>query len=440
MWCVAPGHKKAPKTKNGLVDAAPKYNRPAPRHNTAGGSKPGLGWASFTAGGKPEGLQDLAKELKANNGASSPTSSTPASPTAKDKDTKTTATPVETTTTTKLDPKVEPAKVDGKVPEPAAGDVKGTVRMLVCALDYRSKKETLNATNDARNMTNLAKACGVTDITTLLDERCTKKAFIETLSKVASKCTEDDFFIFYFAGHGTKQTDVDGDEADGKDEAFVCHNDELLLDDEFSAVLLKNLHKDARLLVLTDCCCSGTIADLDRAEWANRHAIAISGCKDEQSADETDKGGIFTHSMLLAADKLGDCGEQEQSVGMFYNATVKCCATVFDTQQDIVIHTAPGFKESELAWPFIPPKDYVAPMHEVAQAGDPIKAVMQRSFSPQAAGILNCTCDRERESLRKLGITPAQMALANPEKHLEKKDDWIDEVKGKKNGGGCSVM
>merc|ERR1711862_1008838 len=86
------------------------------------------------------------------------------------------------------------------------------------------------------------------------------------------------------------------------------------------------------------------------------------------------KGGIFTHSMLLAIDKLDNFGRVEYSAGTLYKATVKEDNEIFHSKQDITINASPQGDPDNMAWPLIP-HDYVAPLNGAMQAisgGEPI--------------------------------------------------------------------
>jgi hypothetical protein len=241
--------------------------------------------------------------------------------------------------------------------------------MIILALDYKMTENPLTCTIDGRNVEALARECGVQDLTVLTDEQCTVENVKRTVEEVASRCDDDDMFIFYYSGHGTNLKDQSGDEADGQDEAF-CFVDEqgqisyetCYTDDDFSDLLLDNLHPETRVLILTDCCHSGTIADLSKGDWASRHAISMTGCADNQTSGDIGKGGIFTHSMLMATQKLQQEGEEEYSVGRMYNETLERDEEVFDSAQDIAIQCSPGLSADQMVWPLIPERPYQAPL------------------------------------------------------------------------------
>lgn len=273
----------------------------------------------------------------------------------------------------------------------------GEIHMLIVALDYKRTQNPLTCSQDGRNMEALARQCGVTDLVSMYDEQCTKEAVLAAIGQVGGRCGEDDYFILYYSGHGTQVNDEDEDEDEGQDEALCLVDGQgqvsrstLLIDDDLAEILTGAVDEDARILVLTDCCHSGTICDFDKEIWAGRQACSIAGCLDSQTSGDMGKGGIYTHSMLLAIDQLEDAGQEDYSVGMLYNATVENDDKVFNSAQDITIQCPPDFTPHEMAWPLIPDGfNYLAPLTQAAQqaAGgqevDTQAAVQMAAQNPQ---------------------------------------------------------
>ena len=76
-----------------------------------------------------------------------------------------------------------------------------------------------------------------------------------------SRVNPGDKAIFYFSGHGMQFDDLNGDEADSKDE-LLCPYDSGMLDvsfikDDYLNSWLKEVNTDFKLVIL-DCCHSGT--------------------------------------------------------------------------------------------------------------------------------------------------------------------------------------
>jgi hypothetical protein len=118
------------------------------------------------------------------------------------------------------------------------------------------------------------------------------------------------FLFFNFSGHGTQIRDVDGDEADGFDEALCPCDFEsagVIVDDDLSQWL--EILPSHQLFAVCDCCHSGTCLDL--GEFSG---FFCSGCRDDQvSADAKSLGstsGALT-ACLIHALSSGDCGASE---------------------------------------------------------------------------------------------------------------------------------
>ena len=105
--------------------------------------------------------------------------------------------------------------------------------------------------------------------------------------------------LFTYSGHGSYLRDNNNDERDGKDEVLcpIDYTTNGFITDDF---LKKRLVENVKLVILMDCCHSGTIIDLKYnylVNWLNTcvthmslqnraNVIMISGCKDSQkSAD-----------------------------------------------------------------------------------------------------------------------------------------------------------
>jgi len=263
-------------------------------------------------------------------------------------------------------------------PPPHAAMNGSKVRMVIVALDYSASQVPLTSTVDGQNMEKLAAACGVQETTVLYNEQGTFQNVVKTVMDVGYSCGPDDYFIFYFAGHGTSVKDEDGDEEDGQDEAFCFLTpsgkltpQSCMIDDIFADLILRSVPQQTRVLILTDCCHSGSIADLTKSAWDSRRAISISGCLDNEKSSDMGKGGVFTHSLLLAIDRLCQGGPQQMSVGKLFNAVLREDERTFKASQTITIHYSKGVTPHEMAWPLIPicQGGYEAPLRKASRTG-----------------------------------------------------------------------
>lgn len=238
------------------------------------------------------------------------------------------------------------------------------VHMIICALDYKNTSFPLTCTQDGDNMMELARLCNA-NVEKLYNEEATVENVCKLIKMVGTRCGPDDYFVFYYAGHGANLPDQDGDEDDGQDEAFCFVDKEgrtspkcWLRDDDFAKLVTSSVHAFTNILVLADCCHSGTVADLNKPIWDGYRAISIAGCKDQQTSGDTGKGGIFTHSLLLAIDGLKVAARSTYTVDDLYHETLIVDDEVFNSLQDITMQSRPN---ACMAWPLVPPGHFVAP-------------------------------------------------------------------------------
>jgi hypothetical protein len=104
--------------------------------------------------------------------------------------------------------------------------------------------------------------------TLILNEQATADRVICEIGQAAWNLDDGGIVLLTFSGHGGQMPDVNGDEADGKDETWVCY-DRQLVDDELYN-LWNQFKNGARIFVLSDSCHSGTIT-------RNREYQAVAG-------------------------------------------------------------------------------------------------------------------------------------------------------------------
>ena len=122
--------------------------------------------------------------------------------------------------------------------------------------------------NDAQDWSAVLAARGY-KTTLLLDDKATKAAMVDAMSKLIAGGGKGDSLVITFSGHGTYQPDEDGDEVDGLDEA-LCPYDlqtsgSALTDDEIKAIF-STRKGGARLLLIADSCHSGTVTRAAKAD------------------------------------------------------------------------------------------------------------------------------------------------------------------------------
>jgi uncharacterized caspase-like protein len=122
--------------------------------------------------------------------------------------------------------------------------------------------------NDAQDWSAALVARGY-KTTLLLDNKATKAAMVDAMSKLIASGGKGDSLIITYSGHGTYQPDEDGDEVDGLDEA-LCPYDlqtggSALTDDEIKAIF-STRKGGVRLVLIADSCHSGTVTRAAKAD------------------------------------------------------------------------------------------------------------------------------------------------------------------------------
>lgn len=241
--------------------------------------------------------------------------------------------------------------------------------VLIIALDYPGTGNELTCTKDGDNMKELCRRSGVTDVVALYNNEGNFQRVTDAVAEIGSRCRAGDFFIFYYSGHGSQVPDKDGDEADGKDECLCLVTpegkldwDEFMTDDQLAALMQSNLDESVNLIIMCDCCHSGTICDFRSTDWGSIKAVGLSGCEDKQTSGDTGRGGIFTHSLLMGIADYNKEGQDDYSCGQLYNRTLDYDDQVFNSEQNITCawsNMAGGAQN--IAWPLIPDASYSSP-------------------------------------------------------------------------------
>lgn len=130
--------------------------------------------------------------------------------------------------------------------------------------------------------------------------------FQQAVADLVAHAAQDKTCWFHYSGHGTQTPNDDGTEQDGQDEDIVmcgARSYELVKDDW----LLQNLvvpfaRQKARLVMVFDCCHSGTVCDMDRLPAELRSdpptVFCWSACQDSEVATETaGTNGVFTDAL-----------------------------------------------------------------------------------------------------------------------------------------------
>ena len=186
---------------------------------------------------------------------------------------------------------------------------------------YNTANELSGCINDAKNLETRLSKNGFSKIDILTDNSAIKPTKVNILNGLKTLLIQSkpgDLLFFSFSGHGTLIADENNDEKDGKDEGIVTIDHDLIVDDLFNETIKTYLKSNVTLVVIMDCCHSGTILDLkyqylDSDDYNNNtlneannetngEVIMISGCRDSQtSADafiEKTSQGAMTWALL----------------------------------------------------------------------------------------------------------------------------------------------
>lgn len=198
----------------------------------------------------------------------------------------------------------------------------GTKKALIIGINYRGTSSELNGCiNDAKSIETFLKEKNFNDIKMLTDETHVKPTRVNILNVIKSlleNSNKNDTLFIYYSGHGSYTLDRNGDELDGRDELLVPLDFNYIKDDELKQIIDSYGKPDTNLIVLFDCCNSGTALDLryqileklnydDITENKKNsitpcNTIFISGCRDEQVSLETiinnKVQGLMTWSFL----------------------------------------------------------------------------------------------------------------------------------------------
>lgn len=131
------------------------------------------------------------------------------------------------------------------------------------------------------------------------------KIFLKYLDAFFEKTTKH--LVVYYVGHGTTVSDLNKDEDDGYDEAFVFE-DSTLIDDTLLEHLINKKNESSKVTLVTDACHSGSIWDLQSKNVNGKDLpqkiMSIAAANDKQTAKQAvidrKEQGIFTMNLSKA--------------------------------------------------------------------------------------------------------------------------------------------
>jgi hypothetical protein len=109
---------------------------------------------------------------------------------------------------------------------------------------------------DAEDMADLAVARGFS-CTRLLTKDASRAAVTSVMGDAARRLRAGDIFFLSYSGHGGQLPDLNGEEADRKDETWCLYDGELVDDELYT--LLGAFSAGVRIIMLSDSCHSGSV-------------------------------------------------------------------------------------------------------------------------------------------------------------------------------------
>jgi hypothetical protein len=152
--------------------------------------------------------------------------------------------------------------------------------------------------NDVRNVSHELIGSGEfrrDEITKYTDDRCigrsatTRAGMIKALSDLSARTHAEDYEVVYvhYSGHGCRVRDKKSgrvDECILPSDFEDYPGDEGLITDDWLHAWAMSFHPRTRLVVVFDCCYSGT--DLELCRRHGRKVIYLSGCRDDQTSED----------------------------------------------------------------------------------------------------------------------------------------------------------
>ena len=138
--------------------------------------------------------------------------------------------------------------------------------------EYKDKTwGKIHGDRDVLIIKNMLNKCGYTDLVSLTNSQATKSDIRTAFNSLVNRCRKGDIVYIHFSGHGQQITDVNGDEDDGWDEAWIPYDamyaysdsykgEKHLIDDEIAFWMSKiksKIGSSGNLLLVVDACHSG---------------------------------------------------------------------------------------------------------------------------------------------------------------------------------------
>lgn len=234
----------------------------------------------------------------------------------------------------------------------------------------------LTALCDAKHFAKLAKASGAEVIKYYDNPRMPSNGFpnkatvVGKMKQIAGELGEDDAFVFFFAGHGMASGgEIDGDET-GATELCICDQNGQyngLKDWEIAEMLKDDFDEGCDIFFVTDCCQSGTVCNLNDADFGDRPICHLAAVKDSQYAIDWGQGGGLTTCLVETIEDFmeqEDAGESKlsmvQVINHSYQKFAAACEAFGDDagEQTFCFERTPDLDPDSLQFPLMPPRGW----------------------------------------------------------------------------------
>lgn len=123
-----------------------------------------------------------------------------------------------------------------------------------------------------------------------------------------------------------------------------------LVDDDFAEILDCAFYEETRILVITDCCHSGTLADVDTHDWGDRRICSFAACQDHEQSTDTGRGGVLSKAIEYAVRELAFTkGKKEYSLYQIWKRILRYARRLEIDQLPVMTYANIDPKRS--AWP-----------------------------------------------------------------------------------------
>ena len=139
-------------------------------------------------------------------------------------------------------------------------------KALLIGINYTGTQNQLEGCiNDINAMETRLMQTGFNNFVKLTDKtsiKPTKQNILNSFTNLLKSGNSGDLLCFVYSGHGSYIVDRSGDEVDGRDEAIVSLDMNIVTDDELKIIIQNELKEGVTLLAIFDSCFSGSILDL----------------------------------------------------------------------------------------------------------------------------------------------------------------------------------